>query len=967
MKTLKYAVKRAWLAVLVTTLAFLASTPLAQAGPPRSDWDPKAVAPLDQLYLPLYRWSGSTTSFHARFASGPMGLDLSWIMGAQRGAQGQMMNVGNFFYSVTSALIVMADQFTPLKMVGGVVDKAANVLGAAVINSSILVAILAITIIALIINETRGRIGIGAMLKGMAGKALVLAIMLVMVTGAANSTGGGINGDNSDFKPGTGSPGWVATKVEDSIGTLTKDIAAKAVDGTLETNLNSVFLSGKKGDYASCQAYMTAMRKLYLEALATNKKGSGVTMVALSSLWEDSGYVAFAFAQFGENNRYGLNNTACRMLEAKAPVPIYGEADAAATGTGERSSASVWWIQYNASRLYDQSWFIMRNGNTDKVPQAFRRLDKVETDKQMIAWAVCQNTDYTSDSGWTKRDNGVLLPGPKVDDKVFNDACKKFFNEPTAGPIDNIFDWGDGDKKLNEKPRELVTLNFVSNLHGAASDGGGFVGAYVFSALSASIVFGSLNLAKIIAEVMVVFSLLSILATMVFSLLPSRGGDNKLLKHGKELLGYLLFAAMISLLTTVIVLFTKVIVLMAVTLSNGGGNMLTATAVAVAPILAAVGVHNGFKRAGVPSPMSLKGGSSWGKALAGGAASGAAMAGIGGLAGMLKREGRYAGRRAMRRGGRNVLSTLTGGKVGGKGKRGADSGGKGQSGDPSGKKGNEATESLDETGQKATDYESVLKDKGASAAEKREAEKALREERVKAGAGSAGDHVKTALDGAEGVKGKAGALAGLGAGAVADKLSGAKAKAAAFGKAVTTKEGWKNTARAAGGRVVHAATHPVATVKGAAKLAGKAALVTAALGTGGVGVVAVGAGAVAVRKVMKARGRSAADNKQRVADYRQQQHDVGVAANKQAETDRKAAAAAEERANRQAEQDYAEARRAEAEARARAEAEAQARTPEPQGGAGDHKARREQQTHEEQLWAARMRDVDDYNDRYGRR
>lgn len=884
------------------------------AGPSSAAICANTTGAMDVTYLPMSRWIDQTSTFHSRATSGFLGLN-GMLTTSQRAAQGTMFSIGNFFFGLAGQLTAMSTQFCPMAQVGGIVDQAAASLAQAMVKSAIVTGVVVMAIIGLLWAGVRGQRP--GWFKDLAVKALVLGLFAIMLAGSAASTGGGINGSTAEYKPGVGSPGWFATTIDTTVSNFAT-LPAQAISSGTVSRVTSLSDSDASDPF-NCQRYTIALLRLYANhANGTVDKNGEVTSaldgvaapaMVVSNLWEISGLNAFTVAQFGSQNTDGKMRVVCRMLELRSGIPLSGSF-AAYTGNSNGSNAQASTSYASQSMVWNMVWGAggAENvaGKLNAQAPAWHRLDDIQEDLAYFAFATCspKNDDWsniTSDSGWHVRRGAVgqlvadddtrkSLSSDGATTSKFNEACYNFYN--TSGEtVDSIFDWGDASDKINKtQGLPLSTIDFVGTLHGTGASGGAeSVISYLLSSVSVFAVFGMLSLVVAAAKLMSMFMLFTVFVMMVATLLPNSNPD-KLVKYTKEYVSWSLLSAFALLIMSVIILFTKVIIMASASLTGGPTSLLTMLMAGIAPAAAAFAVHRGFTQIGMPSPLTLKGGMSWGKAIAGGAATGAALGGVQALAGRAQNAASGVGRR-LAGGAKSKAMGAVGLNRGQAGTQKAPVAGK------TGGAARTSGERLGADGKRVEDWQSILNDPNASAERKKEAREALHQEKIDAGADTWKDHVGAA----SGVRASVAAGAGALLDSAADKVH---AGVDAVGKFASDPRGAiggaiHSASSAAWQATRYAASHPAQALKTAAKVGALGAVGVAGIATAGAAPVAIAGAAYAARKVQRAaaaRNQSARD--QQLRDYREKQHDEGVAYRK-AEQDR---IRAEEREAHQAQQ-----------------------------------------------------------------
>lgn len=568
----------------------------------------------DYQYLPVERWSGATQKLHVR-SGGGVGIDLAPF---QREFQGGAFAVGDFFYSVTTKFVTWSTEFCPLQSVGLTIDQAVARFGDSVLQSPLLAGIVGLAVIGLLLRGVRRDTG---WLPRLIVKMIIVAILVMMIMGARNSSTDSAGG----YAPGEGSPGWFATMIDQAI---TEIAAAPAAALDTPSAYDTV---GVDQDELSCGAYVDALKYGY-EASALSKgaliRAKSIPAQTVSNLWQLSGYRAWSVGQFGRDNLNGQNRVACRMLDANAGIPAGLDAfptdgqDDTLHRSGATRTAVLRLVTDNPSEL-----------KVNPRAPAWRPLNRVEQDKAWIAWASCvpredKLANLKEPAGWhTPRGQGWLLKtdqdkraqaeaGTSAD---FDEACFDFFNTD-GDKVAAIFDWGDGDGELKKVAGDMPhsIYDFISALHGTnqGASTSALIG-YVLSALGVAAVFGTIGVTIMIVKAVAAFMLLSSIFVAIICLLPN-ADNNRLVQFVKVYVGLSLTAAFAVFILSLITLLTNVI-LNVIKGFTGPNSDMTLIIGGLAPVMAAIALHFAFHRAGMPSPMTIKGAMAWGGALSGGA------------------------------------------------------------------------------------------------------------------------------------------------------------------------------------------------------------------------------------------------------------------------------------------------------------------------------------------------------------
>lgn len=578
----------------------------------------------DQL-LPVNRWKDGM-SFHTRLSG--LGDIGSGVM--KNGVMSIGLSAGNLFWSMSTGMVGFANTFCPLDYAGGVMDRAFGSLANAVLKSPLLGMLVTVLVGVYFFRVARGNGGMH--LKTLFQKGLVLALLVIMSSGAARSTGGGIDGNTGGFSPGFGSPGWFVTRVD----TVVRDMTGSVVNALPSHNGASSTSSTDPSDQPtydanspySCESYVKSMKDMYTKAATSNGSSAAVALPrALDEYWEQSGLQAWKQAQFGSNNRYG-DIMYCRMLEANSP-----------------DTAPVSPMKALQARQVDRSVSaIMKNMGVKIDPKAYAwtpSSNDTYRDRTYVGWAACAHgAGNDSTTGWTVPDNrkgiypGNSVNSPAADDKA--KACNWLFNKAGAsdGEHANAFDWENGGGKINQDDYPDMTdsdANFLRTLHGKDSSSGFIsIGVYMISSFLLFLVFGLFAMAVIGAKAFALVSIIGLLFAIISTLLPSTDAS-KVVQYARQYVGISFLAFGASLLLAILTLLTGVLIdLGNQTVPGGPGSTMAMIWTGLAPLISVVSMHYLFKKMRIPSPMNPAAAGAWGKAASGGGLGGAVGAAVGG-------------------------------------------------------------------------------------------------------------------------------------------------------------------------------------------------------------------------------------------------------------------------------------------------------------------------------------------------
>jgi len=590
--------------------------------------------------LPIDRWSSAASaSQHTR-------LDANFgdmTQKVQRGAIDSMaFAAGNTMWQAATELTGFATRFCLLDTMGLTADKGAATLGNAIMSSGLVAAVVGFGLL-LLLWRTARRGSPADMWKNVTKTVIILGLFGILIAGAAQTTGtdpGNNNQGASDNHTtfGTGSPGWFADRVNRTVSSLAS-VPAESLASQSATLVNP---DNVDGGSLSCNTYLKNLHDAYTRSYGGSAASDlqAAIPLTLSSMWENSGMVAWRNAQFGAENPYSIQMY-CRQLEniagAKVTLP---------PGT-KGTAADLANTQFALSGVGPGS-------NANKDSAAWVMPGGLEVDRAMVAWAACRSDNggatWTVDPGWAN------ISG---DNKITKENCTDWWTKPLYGsnsfsPSKTGFNWEDSQTDIAQKAAgQPGVQNFLLNWHGNANSAATVVAlTFAASSLIILLVFGVLALAIIIAKVAAIVMILVALLVLLIALIPSKGDSNKALAFGKFYVGLTIFAFGIQFLFALISLVTGFLVI-AGARQFGAGSILSMIWTGFAPVTAVVVLHLIFTKAlKMPSPFKPS------AALAYGAAAGGIGAGVGAGIDRLVNRGKSQVKSRAASGGRSALSAV---------------------------------------------------------------------------------------------------------------------------------------------------------------------------------------------------------------------------------------------------------------------------------------------------------------------
>lgn len=586
-------------------------------------------------YLPVYRWTDSAST-HYRLGT----TDIAGRL--EKGVfQRSFLLVGNLSWGLATSLTQWSLSACFIDSVGGIIDNTAGALAKALFLDSILgVLIIVVGIFFLAFKAVT--LGVGLWVKQLGAKALIAAFLVILINGAINSTGGGSEtGGDNNYRPGAGSPGWFAVQIDNVLSTLAAGVTASLPQNSYPG------AAEPETDVLHCGRYVAALHDLYRD-----NAGGAVTSVAaniplmMTSVWESTGLRAWQVTQFGViQGTDTAPRMYCRVLEYNNGtsrddiITAFQQVDPDifsteyVGGSGEDGTLAA-----------QKSLALWGSGNNDQRDHAY------------VAWAHClpagtfrfylsQNGDGESAQADVFQTDGPRKKlnrngyksgdGDGPGEEIAKNCADTFVGDDYKGNSDHNWDKGSGtiDDHVARGNGEGLTerqATFLLSLHGVGpGNDSSAAGAYALGGIIILLVFGIISCVVLYAKIgalMAIATFIYVVAGCLFANSDSKKiGDAAKRYVGLSALAFFaqLILAIVSMLTTVFVdVGTERI-------PGGEDGVLGLLWAGFAPALALLTIHALFKKMRVPSPVSIKGGLSWGKALTGGAGITAAAAGLG--------------------------------------------------------------------------------------------------------------------------------------------------------------------------------------------------------------------------------------------------------------------------------------------------------------------------------------------------
>ncbi|ACV79081.1 hypothetical protein Namu_2735 [Nakamurella multipartita DSM 44233] len=561
-----------------------------------------------QSYLPLSRWSDVASTLHDR-------LDADFFSDIYDKIQrrlvfSNMLSAGNSMWNVAASMTSSATEFCPLDDAGFKADSLAASFGNAIFSASALLPAIFTAAIAATLWQAYRRRSIAGAFKTMARPVVVLSLTAVMLWGATRST---------DNTPGTGSPWWMATKVNMGVNAVAGSLSNSFADTDPPSNLAAL---SDDGVNVTCAKMLSRLHDEYAATFGTSRirQLSATVPLTVSKMWEQTGLTAWARVQFGQDETN--SNTArvfCRLLEARLNN----------TDPGDRLPGQMYLSQLAGAGMPTPGGAVFVGSAASD-----RQLDQT-----MIAWAACNwngsafTVNNQAPNDWTTFRLGGESGGTDSDstnttaagtDPITPDACQKWWTAADYGSsgLDDTFNVEDDPMFINAEASatgQHGISDFLLSWHGnLTADAMVTTVTYVVSSLVMMIVYGGMSLGIIVAKVaMMVMLALLFLAALLSLWISSPGRASRLTQFAKYFLGLTVFVFGITMLFNLINLVTLFLSSVGSGIF-GQGSFMAIVWAGLSPIIAVIVLHMLFKHLlKVPSPFKPSGALAWAGAIGG--------------------------------------------------------------------------------------------------------------------------------------------------------------------------------------------------------------------------------------------------------------------------------------------------------------------------------------------------------------
>lgn len=620
-------------------------------------------------YRTINRWGVATETFYTKY-DGFVGTQI--IDQAQRGVtQSWEMRIGNVFSVLTADLVHAAVTFDVMDQLGKSIDDMTRVVAKALFSdgngglaaTGAIVAIIVILILVTMFQSLRTG-GMKLAFRRIGGILLIGGILFGMAFQVLNSK----PSDSASYNPVPLTPGWVVKNVNDAVSSLAEAPARAFVDGLepmiVDGNDTADGQAGKNSTYydpnalLSCASYMKQMK-----GLVSTASSESTIIGVMDQLWSDTGLRTWQQLQTGATNPYSTK-MGCRILDTRGDRFM------------TRDAAYITYMSLIAAGAdpavanEDAAPFVPDTSNNQAA--------------SYVAWAACKATGVSGakitwewEPGWVGFEGADGTGKFPMKGGEAQERCDKWWNAVGVDggdqDIPNEFDVvgtaGDIDSQTRNIPDKTDRAEVREFLYGIVGVNVGFSSAstetYVASSFLQLLAFGFLSLVTFLAKLFGAAFAIGLWVVLIGAMFAANPWSERIGKAFNKFLGVTIFAAMLTTIMTFVVLFSRILTTIGAAWF-GATNGFTMIWSGLSPIMALLLVHLLFTKVfRMPSPVTIRGAQSWGKAGASGALGTAAIAGVSGAAGsrIMDAMQRRAGAEA-KRGASAALHKATGGRLG---------------------------------------------------------------------------------------------------------------------------------------------------------------------------------------------------------------------------------------------------------------------------------------------------------------
>lgn len=583
------------------------------------------------------------------------------------------MFAGSVPWFVVAMLVGLVDGVDPLQLAGRAIDDAMRGVlsvffapdGSGVSPAMWLVIAALILAVSVGIMRSRGQ-SLRALVPKLVSFLAIVGLLAFSSAQLMSRQGDGGGRGDGDYDAPFGTPGWVVSTIDDTFDVLSAVPAASLAGAT---SLGGASPTGDDPSIYDCAAFV---RQMQAEAGV-----DGSALGAVSTMWGTAALQTYNSIAFSDASTLG-DQVYCRMLDRQSSV---------ATGNTFAIDAEL----LVEAGLVKSSVFDAPDDASLSGSNLLRYSTITPNDvwtSVMVGWAMCDRTSSGWDfndrySGFRDEDDSTTLDARCADlmTATWDDGEPQGLEDRGFWAVDSASIAAIVDGVSDDMARHELT-QYLRGLTGASPNASS---AFLFAVASP---VGAVPMIGVGAVVLVLkFAVLAFMATMWASLFAALFRVDAPFRTViwpplARLIGATILASGAALILSILALFGTAI--SSLFSMNGAGTSWSVIGAAMAPGLALFALHFAFKRANLPSPVTLGGARAWSKGgpLIAGAAAGAVGGALGATAvGMAKNAGSAGMRKlagaGLERAGLGSVAGVLGLAGTGKGVRGGMGGGRG--------------------------------------------------------------------------------------------------------------------------------------------------------------------------------------------------------------------------------------------------------------------------------------------------
>ncbi|MBC9927383.1 hypothetical protein [Leucobacter sp. cx-169] len=668
--------------------------------------------------LTINRWKGATSGFDSNLGA----LDTqNASSGASREVlQGFMMQQGNMYWDFAIGVVSFATSVDLVNELLWTVDSAAATFLKVFVGKTgglNLFGVVTVIAIASVVIGSLKRFR-GRELWRRLGSMLVIAAIFALSTMSMLGSNGPLSQPQEGYKSPVGTPGWVVSTITGGVRTLGNLPTAALVSVTSPADAWPSYGDSQHG----CGVFLEKLENgeklrsdftIDVAGNATAEQRSKIrssyqSRVVMDRMWQQSGLRTWTNAQFGTGNKF-KNDAFCYLLDQRSGQVTPAAARAATPGSLSLVDNVI--AEAMGSGPIDTAPKLPIGDVSTKDSALFNPANKADRFGATIGRAACRwgGTAWSVAPGWegfNNNENRDKSVATELTGKTGGGVAGGLTPENVAESCDawvtakSGSDWKKGALAVFHVPGNQAAIrsaaegaganspmvqNFLSSFYGTGA-GANSVDTIMYAQLTPIGVAPTiiLGLGSLIAQIVLVFSLLMLFVAFAVSLFSAKPWEEKLKPVLMQALTASLFAVGLSVLLGLLMTFSYAISSVGVAMVGSVGFMSTMW-VTLSPVMAIIAMTLLWKKAfNTPSPFSLKGFNSWMKG------SPLGMAAVAGGAGFLGSKAERMMSGAARGVGRTVSDRVMGGDRVGLGRAGKKS-----SMTPGGRKGSDLGDTLD--------------------------------------------------------------------------------------------------------------------------------------------------------------------------------------------------------------------------------------------------------------------------------